>query len=104
MQTQIVSQSIEVVRRRINELGTREPTIQQQGEDRILVQVSGLKNPEELKRELSTTAKMTFRLVDVTVTVEDAVKGRVRPDGELLYEQGQAGQPTTQYLVARAVV
>ena len=66
LQAQFVKQSIEVVRRRIDALGTREPTIQQQGDDRILVQVPGLKNPEELKRVLSTTAKMTFRLVDMT--------------------------------------
>ena len=104
MQAQIVSQSIEVVRRRIDALGTREPTIQQQGEDRILVQVPGLKNPEELKRVLSTTAKMTFRLVDVTGNVEDALKGRVPPDDELLYEQNKAGQPTTPWLVQRRVM
>src|SRR4029077_3491807 len=90
MQTQIVSQSIEVVRRRIDELGTREPTIQQQGEDRILVQVPGLKNPEELKRLLSTTHKMSFRLVDTTGNVADALKGRVPPDDELLYESDKA--------------
>src|SRR5437763_4821601 len=86
MQAQIVSQSIEVVRRRIDALGTREPTIQQQGEDRILVQVPGLKNPEDLKRVLSTTAKMTFRRVDANGNVQDALKGRVPPDDELLYE------------------
>jgi protein-export membrane protein SecD len=103
MQTQIVSQSIEVVRRRIDALGTREPTIQQQGEDRILVQVPGLKNPEELKRVLSTTAKMTFRLVDVTGNIEDAVKGRVPPDDELLYEQDKGAQQMP-FLVQRRVV
>ena len=91
MQTQIVSQSIEVVRRRIDELGTREPTIQQQGEDRILVQVPGLKNPEELKKILSTTAKMSFRMVDMTANVQDALRGRVPPDDELLYDQDKAG-------------
>ena len=53
MQTQIVSQSIEVVRRRIDELGTREPTIQQQGTERILVQVPGLKNPEAAEERSS---------------------------------------------------
>src|SRR6185436_13542729 len=58
LQSQIVTQSIEVVRRRIDALGTREPTIQQQGDNRILVQVPGLKNPEELKRVVGTTAKM----------------------------------------------
>src|SRR5579872_5104454 len=55
MQTQIVSQSIEVVRRRIDALGTREPTIQQQGDDRILVQVPGLKNPNRLIKILGKT-------------------------------------------------
>jgi protein-export membrane protein SecD len=104
MQSQIVSQSIEVVRRRIDALGTREPTIQQQGTDRILVQVPGLKNPEELKRVLSTTAKMTFRLVDANGNVQDALKGRVPPDDELLYETDKAGQQTNPYLVQRRVM
>ncbi len=104
MQTQIVTQSIEVVRRRIDALGTREPTIQQQGEDRILVQVPGLKNPEELKRVLSTTAKMTFRMVDATGNVQDSLKGRVPPDDELLYEQDKAGNNTVPYLVQRRVL
>ena len=44
-QAEIVNQSIEVVRRRIDELGTREPTIERQGDDRILVQVPGLQGP-----------------------------------------------------------
>jgi protein-export membrane protein SecD len=104
MQVQIVSQSIEVVRRRIDALGTREPTIQQQGDDRILVQVPGLKNPEELKRVLSTTAKMTFRMVDVNGSIEDAVKGRVPPEDELLYEQTKTGQPGMPFLVQRRVL
>ena len=104
LQSQIVTQSIEVVRRRIDALGTREPTIQQQGEDRILVQVPGLNNPEELKRILSTTAKMMFRLVDTTANVQDALRGRVPPDDELLYETDKAGQPTNPYLVQRRVM
>jgi protein-export membrane protein SecD len=104
MQSQIVSQSIEVVRRRIDELGTREPTIQQQGTERILVQVPGLKNPEQLKTILSTTAKMTFRLVDPNGNVQQAVQGRVPADDELLYEEGPTGQPTTPYLVQRRVM
>jgi protein-export membrane protein SecD len=103
MQTQIVSQSIEVVRRRIDELGTREPTIQQQGTERILVQVPGLRDPEELKRILSTTAKMTFRLVDTTSNIQNALQGRVPADDELLYEDGPTGQPVP-YLVQRRVM
>ena len=103
IQSQIVSQSVSRGRR-IDALGTREPTIQQQGTDRILVQVPGLKNPEELKRVLSTTAKMTFRLVDANGNVQDALKGRVPPDDELLYETDKAGQPTSPYLVQRRVM
>src|SRR5262245_53529646 len=104
MQTQIVSQSIEVVRKRIDELGTREPTIQQQGADRILVQVPGLKDPAQLKSILSTTAKMTFRLVDSTANVQDALQGRVPADDELLYEAGANGQQGVPYLVQRRVM
>ena len=63
---QVLEQSIEVVNRRINELGTREPDIERQGEDRILVQVPGLQDPTELKAILGKTAKMTFQMVDET--------------------------------------
>jgi protein-export membrane protein SecD len=105
LQSQIVTQSIEVVRRRIDALGTREPTIQQQGDNRILVQVPGLKNPEELKRVVGTTAKMTFRLVDTTGNVQAAMppQNRVPPDDELLYEQDKAGN-SMPYLVQRRVM
>jgi preprotein translocase subunit SecD len=61
---QALVQSIEIVRRRVDEFGTTEPTIQRQGEDRILVQVPGLDNPERLKKLIGQTAKMTFHLVD----------------------------------------
>ena len=63
-QQQILEQSIEVVRRRIDEMGTREPDIARQGEDRILVQVPGLQDPDRLKAILGKTAKMTFQLDD----------------------------------------
>ncbi len=65
-QQQILEQSIEVVRRRIDEMGTREPDIAREGEDRILVQVPGLQDPDRLKTILGKTAKMTFQLVDET--------------------------------------
>jgi protein-export membrane protein SecD len=61
---QVLDQSVEVVRRRIDELGTREPTIERSGEDRILVQVPGLQDPTQLKQILGKTAKMTFQMVD----------------------------------------
>ncbi|MEE8332885.1 MAG: protein translocase subunit SecD [Alphaproteobacteria bacterium] len=60
----VVEQSIEIVRRRIDELGTREPSIQRQGDDRILVQLPGVRDPERVKEIIGKTAKMTFRFVD----------------------------------------
>jgi len=61
---QVMDQSIEVVRRRIDAMGTREPTIERSGDDRILVQVPGLQDPTQLKSLLGKTAKMSFQLVD----------------------------------------
>jgi preprotein translocase subunit SecD len=60
----VLEKSIEIVRRRVDETGTREPTIQMQGDDRILLQVPGLENPEMLKSLLGKTAKMNFHLMD----------------------------------------
>lgn len=61
---QVISQSIEIVRRRIDETGTREPIIQAQGTDRILVQLPGIDNPERVKDLLGKTAKLSFNLVN----------------------------------------
>ncbi len=66
LKAKVVEQSIEIVRRRIDELGTKEPIIQRQGEDRIVVQLPGVQNPEEVKSLLGKTAKMSFHLVDET--------------------------------------
>ena len=62
--TQVINQSIEIVRRRIDETGTKEPIIQRQGADRIVVQLPGIDDPERIKALLGKTAKMTFHLVD----------------------------------------
>ncbi len=69
---QTLSQSIEIVERRVNETGTREPIIQRQGDHRILVQLPGVENPEHVKQLLGKTAKLTFHLVDVDGTGVDA--------------------------------
>jgi len=58
-----IQQSLEIVRRRVDEVGTREPTIQRQGQDRILIQVPGIGSAEELKALIGTTAKLTFNPV-----------------------------------------
>ncbi|HEY1614440.1 MAG TPA: protein translocase subunit SecD [Rhizomicrobium sp.] len=84
---QILEESIEVVRRRIDQLGTREPTIERQGEDRILVQVPGLSDPGRLLILLGKTAKMTFQLVDENADLAQAEKGIVPIGDELLQMQ-----------------
>src|SRR2546422_489504 len=81
---QAVEQSIQIVERRVNELGTVEPLIQRQGVDRILVQVPGLQDPTRLKELLGKTAKLDFRMVDLTVPADQATQGRVPPDSEVL--------------------
>jgi preprotein translocase subunit SecD len=58
-----IQQSLEIIRRRVDEVGTREPTIQRQGEDRILIQVPGIGSASELKALIGTTAKLTFNAV-----------------------------------------
>lgn len=58
-----IQQSLEIIRRRVDEVGTREPTIQRQGEDRVLIQVPGIGSAAELKALIGTTAKLTFHPV-----------------------------------------
>ena len=70
---QVVDQSIEIIERRINQLGLVEPSIQRQGADRILVQVPGLGDPQQLIDLIGKTAKLTFRLVDMSMTAEQAL-------------------------------
>ena len=83
---QTIEQSIQIVERRVNQLGTVEPVIQRQGTDRILVQVPGLQDPTRLKELLGRTAKMEFRMVDESVSADAAAQGRIPPEDELLSE------------------
>jgi preprotein translocase subunit SecD len=101
----VVGQSIEIVRRRIDELGTRESTIIRQGDDRILVQLPGVENPEHVKSLLGKTAKLTFHLVDHGVNPQDALAGRLPPGSEVLEEVGgRSGQEGPRYVVIRKKV
>ncbi|NBB50903.1 protein translocase subunit SecD [Rhizobium sp. CRIBSB] len=97
-----VDQSIEVVRRRIDSLGTREPSITRQGADRIVVQAPGESDPGKLERVIGQTAQLTFQMVDVENSVEEALAGRIPPDSELLEGAPDSGQP--YYLVKRRVL
>ena len=75
-----LARSIEIVRRRIDALGTKEPSIQSQGGKYILVQLPGVDNPEHIKNLIGQTAKMTFHLVNENVTQEQMASGRA-PNG-----------------------
>jgi preprotein translocase subunit SecD len=98
-----IEQSIEVVRRRVDETGVSEPAIQQQGEKRILVQMPGIDDPERIKRLLGKTAKLTFHLVNEQADVNEAVnRGTVAPGSRLLYEN-DAGQ-RIPYVVFNEVI
>ncbi|SDW25821.1 preprotein translocase subunit SecD [Ruegeria halocynthiae] len=85
-----VRQSLEIIRRRIDEVGTREPTIQRQGADRILIQVPGIGSAGELKKIIGTTAQLTFNPVvgpanslDDTVGVGEKVVPSIEEGGRL---------------------
>jgi len=94
-----VDQSIEVVRRRIDSLGTREPSITRQGADRIVVQAPGESDPTQLERVIGQTAQLTFQMVDVEHSLPEALAGAVPPDAEVLFDE--MGTP---YLVKRRVI
>lgn len=96
-----VQQSIEIIRRRVDELGTREPTIQRQGDSRVIVEVPGLSDPERLKRLIGKTAKLTFHLVDTSTSLEDAQRGRI-PPGTMLLPSADRNGPGS-YVVKRRV-
>ncbi|MEE8506249.1 MAG: protein translocase subunit SecD [Kiloniellales bacterium] len=100
--TSVIEQSLEIVRRRIDETGTREPSIQRQGDQRILVQLPGVREPERIKKLLGKTAKLTFRFVDENVIPDS---GRAPAGSEILPsdELDQFGTPR-RYLVKKRIM
>jgi preprotein translocase subunit SecD len=94
-----VDQSIQIIERRVNELGLVEPTIQREGLNRILVQVPGLQDPSHLKEIIGKTAKLDFRMVDLSMTPEQAVDAHPA-DSEVL-DGEQSGQ---KYLIEKRVL
>ena len=85
--------AVDVVRRRIDQLGTREPTIVRQGSSRIVVQVPGLQDPTALKKLLGETAKLEFKMVDDTVLTPEQAKSGITPLGtQLLPDLERPGQ------------
>jgi len=86
----LVSQSIEVIRRRIDELGTTEPTIQRQGQDRVLVQVPGFDDSNRLKDIISQTARLTFHMVYPGMTAAQA-EAQGLPSGTMILPSQDGG-------------
>ena len=86
-----LQQNVTTLRNRVNELGVAEPVIQQQGDNRIVVQLPGIQDSARAKRILSATATLEFRLVDVNVSPQDAIDGRIPPTARLYRDR--EGQP-----------
>lgn len=85
LQSDLVEQAREIIRMRVDESGTKEPSIQKQGKFNILLQVPGLQDPTELKNILGKTAKMTFHLVDESASSEQILNNNL-PIGTRLIE------------------
>ncbi|MBL4596058.1 MAG: protein translocase subunit SecD [Robiginitomaculum sp.] len=79
-----VVRSVEVIRNRITELGTKDPTILRQGNSRIIVEVPGESDPVRIKRIIEKTAQMSFHMVDTSVSIQEALAGRIPPGAKLV--------------------
>lgn len=84
-----VAQNMTTLRNRVNELGVAEPVIQQQGENRIVVQLPGIQDTSRAKEILGTTATLEYRLVDIEHDVQKAVDGHVPVGSKLYYEKNK---------------
>ena len=97
-----MAQAIEIVRRRIDETGTNEPSIQQQGTDRIVVQLPGLDDPSRIKKLLGKTAKLTFQLAHPSIFPEDLNKDSKAPPGFVKLQEDK--NPDRFYIVNKRVM
>jgi preprotein translocase subunit SecD len=82
-----VDQALETIRNRVDEFGVAEPTIQRQGARDIVVQLPGSRDAERAIKRIGETARLEFRLVDEQQSVDEALKGKVPEDSEVLYER-----------------
>lgn len=85
-----VAQNMTTLRNRVNELGVAEPVIQQQGDNRIVVQLPGVQDTTRAKEILGTTATLEYRLVDVEHDVQKAVEGHVPVGSRLYYDKNKS--------------
>jgi preprotein translocase subunit SecD len=100
-----VDQALETIRNRIDQFGVAEPDIRRQGENRILIQLPGIKDTQRAKDLIGKTALLEFKLVDDTHSLDTALKGNVPPGREILYkvdEDPQTHRTTkTPYLIKK---
>lgn len=82
-----IEQNLSILRKRVEELGVSEPTIQRQGADRIVVELPGIQDTARAKELLGATATLEFRLVNDTVNAEAAARGVVPANSEVKYER-----------------
>ncbi len=106
IQEYAVDQALETIRNRIDQFGVAEPTLQRQGERRLIIQLPGLKDPERAKALIGKTALLEFKLVDEDGSLEKALKGEVPPGDIILYQvdkDKQTGQliKKTPYLLKK---
>jgi preprotein translocase subunit SecD len=104
LKLKLIEQSIEIIRMRVDETGTKEPIIQRQGEDNILLQVPGLEDPSALKSLLGKTAKLTFHLIDNSVSVADALRGVIPVGSELVKREIPYNDENYALIKKKAVV
>ena len=100
----VITQSIEIIRRRVDETGTREPIIQRQGDDRIIVQLPGVEDPQRMKDVLGQTAKLTFHLADTSTSPTEARQGGMPPGSMILPAIDQSAGQQDEYVVKRRVI
>ena len=82
-----VRQGVETIRNRVDQFGVAEPTITRQGDDRILIQLPGVQDPERAKALIGKTALLEFKLLDERTSPEDALAGRLPETSEVLYQR-----------------
>jgi preprotein translocase subunit SecD len=82
-----IDQGLEKIRNRVDQFGVAEPTIAKQGENRILVQLPGVQDPERAKALIGKTALLEFKLLDERVSVEEALQGKLPEGDEILYQR-----------------
>ena len=87
IQEQAVEQNVEKIRNRVDEFGVREPLIQREGDQRIVVQLPGIKDPERAIKLIGKTALLEFKLVDEEGSLEEALEGKIPEGSVVLYEK-----------------